>query len=119
MKILIFGVILIFTLSYCQYSTQPFKEGKVAYDFYCAPCHGTQAEGLSQLYPGLLDTAYIRSHRSELKNWIRQGISSAQLRHGQTEMPENKKLNDIDIVNILNYCNQQFWHLKEEFQLTQ
>lgn len=99
----------------CTYSTEQFKEGKRLFDTHCSGCHGHEAEGLNQLYPSLKDVPFISGIKNQLPCIIRKGIHNAETftyktRHGDMEMPENNILNAIQICNILNYANAQWWH---------
>ncbi|MCI1267930.1 MAG: c-type cytochrome [Saprospiraceae bacterium] len=110
------GINIIFLMIIsCTYSTEQFKEGKRLFDIHCSGCHGHEAEGLNQLYPSLKDTTFIYSVKNQLPCIIRKGIHNAETftyktRHGDMEMPENNILNAIQICNILNYANSQWWH---------
>ncbi len=116
------GINIIFLIIIsCTYSTEQFKEGKRLFDTHCSGCHGHEAEGLNQLYPSLKDIPFISSIKNQLPCIIRKGIHNEgtftyKTRHGDMEMPENNILNAIQICNILNYANAQWWH-SEPFAL--
>ncbi len=108
---------LIVAIYACEYSAQPYKEGKKSYEFYCAPCHGMEAEGLGTLYPNLYLNQKIVSNRSQLACWILKGkkpdsIADKKTYETMQEMPGFRNLDPVEISNILNYLNARFWHLE-------
>ncbi|MDQ3142390.1 MAG: cytochrome c [Bacteroidota bacterium] len=101
--------------------SEPYKEGKATYMVHCAGCHGNEAEGFSTLYPDLKDAVWINQNRNQLANILKNG-TKGNLRPGITnrlqniEMPPNTIINEIDITNILNYLNYNYWKM-DEFSL--
>jgi mono/diheme cytochrome c family protein len=122
MKSNLLFVTALFLIYSCHYSTQPYKEGKKLYEFHCASCHGTDGEGLGDLYPALKFNPHIQSNRNNLACWIYYGIaqdkpnSVTEENLAAQEMPSFKYLDPIEITNILNYVNSRFWQF-EEFNL--
>jgi mono/diheme cytochrome c family protein len=107
----------------CDYSTEPYKEGKRIYENQCAPCHGMNGEGFGSLYPNLYDTSFINGNRFFLSCWIRRGIGPDSLnarkeRYSDLAMPALPNLSSIDLCNVLNYLNGQFWKM-ESFSINE
>ncbi len=110
----VFSFLLFSLIMSCQYSTETYKEGKSLFEFQCAPCHGNRAEGFGTLYPNLLHLDYIKANRSNIPCWIRNGIgpdstNAKHARFSDQTMPAIKILSAIDICNILNYINSNWW----------
>lgn len=112
-----FAFFLIVFLSSCEYSIETYKEGKISYNFQCAPCHGINGEGLGTLYPNLLHLDYLKENREYICCWIHKGIgpdstNAKFTRFSDQAMPANQKLSAIEMCNILNYLNARFWKME-------
>lgn len=108
------SVFFSFLFQFCKYSTEKYKEGKKLYISSCSSCHGENAEGLGKWYPPINNAQLILQNRNNLPLWIRFGIYSDSSHRFKTQlgiadMPEHPHLNNIDICNILNFLNDQFW----------
>lgn len=76
-----------------------FVNGKNIYEKNCQNCHGTNAEGLGNLYPSLKGSDYIANNINKL---------ACDIRFGLNEMPENKQLTAIEITYLVNYIGNYF-----------
>ncbi|MEH6308386.1 cytochrome c [Olivibacter sp. CPCC 100613] len=104
------------TLNACQGEqeikrAQFFTNGKSLFTAKCENCHGSNGEGLGNLYPPLTDTAFIRTERKELPCIVKYGLHK-ELTVGNhqfdTEMPANPTLTDQEIAYILTYIGNSF-----------
>lgn len=111
----IYNCIIIAILTSCTFSSSNFKLGEKLYTTHCSSCHGIKAEGLGEWYPAISDKILAKEpDRSLLALKIRNGISldsiyKIQSKYRLSEMPANRNLNDVDISNILNYLNNEYW----------
>ncbi len=111
---LVFASFLIFEscssemdLNYQRY----FVNGKGLYEKNCQNCHGTEGEGLGNLYPPLTDTLYLTKNRSSLACIIKNGLTGNITVHNmnyETDMPGNPALADIDVAQIIVYISNSF-----------
>ncbi|MBK9728638.1 MAG: cytochrome c [Saprospiraceae bacterium] len=114
---------ILYIFSTCNLSSEIYKEGKLSYENKCASCHGIHGEGFGKLYPNLMDVNYITNHRNQLSCWILKGIgqepsNAKTTRFSDQIMPKNPDLSAIEICNILNYLNKQYWSMPE-FKLSE
>jgi len=90
---------------------QFFTNGKSLYTSNCENCHGQNGEGLSNLYPPLTDTSFLRNHQSRLACFVKYGIATqleVDNRKFDTKMPANNHLTDQEIAYILTYIGNSF-----------
>lgn len=102
----------------CNQPGEPYKDGKALYNNLCAGCHGIKLEGFASLYPSLDNSRRIKVIRKALPCIISNGINhhSSRLDSTLVSMPGFPQLNDIDLSNLLNYLNSNYWQL-ENFDL--
>lgn len=100
--------ILIVTLSFsCQNEN---TEGKKIYDNHCLQCHQEAGKGVGKLIPPI-DKDFLQVNSSQLGCIIKHGLNKEITVRGikyNSNMPENDRLSDFDIVNLLNYMNVEF-----------
>ncbi|MFC6100652.1 c-type cytochrome [Olivibacter domesticus] len=90
---------------------QFFANGKSLYTSNCENCHSQNGEGLSDLYPPLTDTSFLRGHRNQLACFVKYGIGqqlTVDNRKFDTKMPANSNLTDQEIAYILTYIGNSF-----------
>lgn len=107
----------------CQLSPETYKEGKILYMNNCASCHGESMQGLGKIYPSLINLDSLQYPVDDLICLISKGSKQTEdsLSTGELislPMPAFPKLSAIQINNILNYLNAQYWKM-EPFQLDQ
>lgn len=107
-RITVIAILAAFILVFnnaCQ--EKPYKQGKILYTNFCANCHMESGEGLGNLIPPLAKSDYLEKHRDDLPCIIRKGLKGAIEVNGKKyeaqEMPENRRLTEPDITNVLNY----------------
>lgn len=94
----------LFALNACQSADEIqqaryFVNGKNIYEKNCQNCHGSNGEGLGELYPSLRKSTYITENPEKLACNIRFGLNS---------MPENPQLTPIEITYLVNYIGNYF-----------
>jgi len=112
--------ILLFGLSWYLFdacSANPYKSGEVLYGNFCASCHGKDGEGFGEIYPPIANSDYLKNHADELTCLIKYGMWDTITVNGKVykePMPENLRLDDIAINNIVNYVNYA-WPYKKGY----
>lgn len=106
---IILSVILIcFLFIFTHCNVEPYSQGKILYDRNCSSCHGSNGEGLKNLYPPLAKSDYLNKNQNRLACIIKKGINEPIL---VNEKPYNElmygitHLNAVEITNIANYIN--------------
>ncbi len=100
-----FAGLLIFLIASCGPSR---NQGAYLYERECSSCHMPDGSGLGALYPPLANSDYLRENQGNLACIIKYGISDTMIVNGiQYDMPMEgiKKLNEVEITNIINYIN--------------
>ncbi len=105
-------IIILISLSSCELDT--YKQGERLYGVHCESCHMKDGSGLAKLIPPL-ESDYYKNNRDQLSCIIRYGLKDSILVNDEwyeQEMPRNKDLSEIEIVNIINYMDNVL--LKDE-----
>lgn len=116
----LFMMLFAFILLRCNHPGETFKDGKNIYLNLCSGCHGNALEGFAKLYPPLNNSNRIKIIRKALPCLIKKGINSnndSSDTIGIT-MPAFSQLDEIDLSNLLNYLNSNFWKL-DKFELNE
>ena len=107
MKYLFVLIILFFSIFACQ--ENPFKQGEIMYENFCASCHGMKGEGLRGLVPPLAGADFLKNNPSEIACIIRHGIEGEIVVNGKIydqPMAAVPQLSYFEITNVINYINQ-------------
>lgn len=110
MKLLLPSLFLILILSWissCQ--SNPFQQGEILYNNFCASCHMEDGSGLQGLIPPLAQADYVRNNPNELACIIRYGQTGEVVVNGQKynqPMAGISALSEFEIANVINYINQ-------------
>lgn len=102
---------LLFSSFLLSCEQQPYQMGERLYKTHCANCHMDQGEGLGVLIPPLAGSDYLAGNRDKLACMVRYGLKDTIVVNGKTyaeQMIGNEKLNDIQIVNVVNYVLQSW-----------
>jgi mono/diheme cytochrome c family protein len=103
--LLLLVAILWISLPSCD--SNPYKQGKIMYDYYCANCHMEDGSGLEGVIPPLVGVEdYLTANRDILPCIVKYGWSDTIQVKGvmyAQEMPGVPQLTDVEIANILNY----------------
>ena len=100
----------------CSSCANENTEGARLYKTHCMNCHQEGGKGVGKLIPPI-DKAFMLSNASKLGCIIKYGLNDTITVQGTEyakKMPGNKKITDFDIVNILNYINQNFGNGESE-----
>ena len=112
--------VVLLTLSSCSSSEQVKYEqymiaGELLYSKHCANCHGSQGQGLKNLYPPLSKSDYLQNFNQTLCV-IKNGAKGKMIVNGVVYdqiMPKNKQLYDLDIAQIATYMYNKWGNRKE------
>jgi mono/diheme cytochrome c family protein len=91
--------------------TSYITNGRDLYRTYCKNCHGEKGEGLSELYPPLTDSLFLKSNKAQLACFIKNGSNQPMVVNGKTyhtKMPSFPKMADIDIAQVIVYVTNSF-----------
>lgn len=111
----IFVIIAIFIYNLATHGWIPHP-GKSTYQVQCAQCHGDKGEGIRVLIPPLESSDFAIRNFDSIPCWLRHGISHEITVNGQSfNQPMYPiKLDDIQVANVINYMNQEFFHSDKE-----
>jgi mono/diheme cytochrome c family protein len=118
MKIkLIAGILLLLTIvvASCQSDEQVefsryYSGGSSIYQQHCENCHGKKGEGLQSLIPPLNDSAYLKSNKTLLACFLKNGLKGKIVinkREFDDEMKPDE-LAPIEIAKVLTYVTNSF-----------
>ncbi len=102
--IYVIGLLIFFIVS-CSPSR---NQGAYLYERDCSSCHMPDGSGLGELYPPLAGSDYLKNNQEKLACIIKYGISDTLTVNGvKYDLPMEgiKKLNEVEIANIINYIN--------------
>jgi mono/diheme cytochrome c family protein len=106
-------VALLFTALFAGLLTdcgqQPYRQGQILYENFCANCHMADGTGLAGNIPPLAGADYLRDQQDKIPCIIRYGLEVPIVVNGVTyenPMAGIPELNDVEIANVINYINQ-------------
>ena len=91
--------------------SNPYKQGKILYENFCANCHMEDGSGLEGVIPPLAQADYVRERQDQLACIIRNGLKGEIIVNGRTynqPMVGIEVLSDWEISNIINYINHSW-----------
>ena len=89
----------------------PYKQGRILYQNFCASCHMDDGSGLQGVMPPLAGADYVAQNQGKLACIIRYGMEGAVVVNGTTynqQMAGIPQLTDFEITNIINYINHSW-----------
>jgi mono/diheme cytochrome c family protein len=101
---------LVFFLNFllsCQ--SNPFQQGEILYNNFCANCHMEDGAGLTGTIPPLAGADFVRDRQEELACIIRKGMEGEVVVNGvayNQPMAGIPELTEFEIANVINYINQ-------------
>ena len=114
---LIIGILFILTVLIvsCQSDEKVefyryYAGGSAIYQTHCQNCHGKNGEGLQSLIPPLNDSSYLKSNKTLLACFIKNGLKGKITINGREfegEMPVDN-LSPIEIAKVLTYVTNSF-----------
>lgn len=87
------------------------SNGKDIYKAKCQNCHGVNGEGLGQLAPPLTDSIFLKTNKTRLACFIKNGANETMVIHGKEykeKMPAFPELADIDIAQVMVFVTNSF-----------
>ncbi len=113
--LLVFVGILTGTIISCQDANRIqydmyYTNGRDLYISYCQNCHGAKGEGLAALAPPLTDTTYLKTNKTKMACYIKNGLTDTIVVNGtryEGKMPAENFAN-IDIAQIIVYVTNSF-----------
>jgi mono/diheme cytochrome c family protein len=115
-------VVFIFTASFFQKFDLPksIERGKEVYVANCVSCHMMDGNGMTDVYPPLNKSDYLRKPVKILINVVLQGQNGEVVVNGKkynVEMPAQNYLTDEQISDALNYIRNS-WNNKIHVAVT-
>lgn len=90
---------------------QPYRQGQILYQNFCANCHMDDGSGLQGNIPPLAGSDFLRQNQELVPCIIRYGQEGPIVVNGKTynnPMAAIPQLSDIEITNIINYINHSW-----------
>jgi mono/diheme cytochrome c family protein len=87
---------------------EPYKQGRILYENFCANCHMEDGTGLPGIIPPLAGADFVEENQESLPCLIRYGIQTPLSVNGNlytTPMEGVPKLTEFEITNVINYIN--------------
>lgn len=94
---------------YTSCKENPYQQGEILYNHYCANCHIEDGTGLKGLIPPLANADWVKNNPTEMACLIRNGMKGEIVVNGKTynqEMVGFPQLTRYELANIINYINQ-------------
>lgn len=91
--------------------SRSYSQGLFIYQKHCQNCHGKEGEGLVAMIPPLTDSLFLKQNRHLLGKFIKYGVYQPMQIKGEnynSPMPENSKLNDKEIAQVILYITNSF-----------
>ena len=88
--------------------SQPYRQGMILYENFCANCHMNDGSGLVGNIPPLAASDYLAANPLVAVCIIRYGQADTIVVNGQTysePMAAIPQLSDFEIANVINYIN--------------
>ncbi len=102
--------LFLFSLGVFLYSCQdnPYQQGQILYQNFCANCHMDDGSGLAGNIPPLAQADYVRENQDKLACIIRYGMEGEIVVNGTSynnPMEGIPQLTEFEIANVINYIN--------------
>lgn len=84
--------------------------GKTVYDTYCLPCHQQNGEGVKDVTPTLVKTAWVTGDKTRLVQVILKGMQGVEVDGVVYEnvMAAHDYLTDQEIADVTTYIRNSF-----------
>lgn len=102
------AILLAFFLVSKMLSSIANNPSQIAYENRCASCHGVDGLGVKEMIPPLANSDWLVNNQDILACIIKHGVKGPMIVNGKEydiEMLGQKKLQDIELTNIINYIN--------------
>ena len=100
------SVFTLLSLEACQ--KQPYVQGEILYNNFCANCHMEDGTGLAGNIPPVAQADYLKNNPLEVACIINKGMTGPVEVNGKIynqPMPPVPQLSDFEITNVINYMN--------------
>lgn len=107
-QLLTFFTLLLAGIALFDCKGNPYKQGKILYENFCANCHMDDGSGLEGNIPPLAGADYVGTAKAEIACIIRHGQEGVIVVNGisySAPMPAVPELSDFEITNVINYIN--------------
>lgn len=98
-----------------------YSGGSQLYQSHCQNCHGDKGQGLQALIPPLTDSSYLKTNKTNLACYLKNGLKGSITIHNKAfegEMPASD-LSPIEIAKVLTYVTNSFGNKMGIIDLTQ
>ena len=110
-KVIVLGLFIACNINSCQSPVERNRDGARIYDQKCMSCHQEDGQGVGLLVPPLTDSTFLLRNRALIPCFIDKGLTDTITINGKVyteKMPPVANLSDADLVNVLNYINQNW-----------
>lgn len=107
-KYILFSACFLLFLSTFACQSQPYKQGEILYNNFCANCHMEDGSGLKGNIPPLAQADYVRDNPLATACIVRRGMTGEIVVNGVTynqPMAAIRELSEFEITNVINYIN--------------
>jgi len=106
--------------NYRKNSSQKFTAGKQVYDDFCITCHLPNGKGITNTFPPLDNSDYLKEKRIESIKAIKYGLKGAITVNGKTYngVMTKQGLTDKEIADVMNYITNS-WSNKNNVLITE
>ncbi|MBX2846349.1 MAG: cytochrome c [Saprospiraceae bacterium] len=107
---------------FIQCSNSKPSRGQALYETHCGNCHLNNGQGIGTLMPPLKNADYILENRADLACIITNGLEGEievnEITYNNPMLPITE-LSEVDIVNILNYIQAQWYPQESVFSISE
>lgn len=100
--------LFLFLISIFGCQSQPYKQGEILYNNFCANCHMEDGSGLKGNIPPLAGADYVKENPLATACITRKGMTGELIVNGANynqPMPAITELSEFEITNVINYIN--------------
>lgn len=103
-----FAILLVWVIFPTACQDNPYKQGKILYQNFCANCHMDDGTGLQGVIPPLAGADYLALSGARSACVIRYGLEGEIVVNGKTynqAMAGIDVLTEFEIANVINYIH--------------
>lgn len=112
-------VVVIALVAYSLLKTSGPHPGEVAYENYCASCHGNDGKGVGELVPPVYQSSLLKENPDQLACIIIYGMQGPVEVNGviynQPMLGLEGQISEMELTNLVNFLLQE-WNDVEERQ---
>ena len=113
-----FFILLLIVAIHDSCESDPYRQGAILYENFCANCHGSDGNGLGKNIPPLVGSEVIKDPITMgciIRNGLSGEITVKGIKYNE-KMPAVTRLSDFEIANVINYI-QQKWGNQQYVQI--